>query len=96
MRTAKSRGRREALIPLYGELAAFVATIPRLGPKVLTNGDGLPWKTGFSSSWNKTMKRAGVGKHFHDLRGNAATTSISRCAKATKATAKRCARSPRP
>lgn len=74
VRTSKSRGKREALIPLYAELAAFVATIPKVGPKVLTNGDGLPWRSGFSSSWNKAVGRAKVEKHFHDLRGNAATT----------------------
>ena len=42
---------------------------------MLTSSDKQPWK-GFGSSWNKTVKRAGLGPwglHFHDLRGTAAT-----------------------
>lgn len=74
LRTGKSRGRRTALVPLYGELAAFLEALPRVGPIVLVNAAGAPWRTGFTSSWNKALKRAGLtGLHFHDLRGTAAT-----------------------
>jgi integrase len=77
--TRKSRRRKKrpkiALIPIYGELREFLATIPRKGELVLTNTRGQPWK-GFGSSWNKALHAAGLdGRdlHFHDLRGTAAT-----------------------
>jgi integrase len=74
VKTGKGRGRRTALIPLYPELADFLAGLPKVGPIVLVNGDGVPWKSGFTSSWAKTLDRAGLtGLHFHDLRGTAAT-----------------------
>jgi integrase len=61
-------------VPLYAELKAHLATITRRAPLVLTNSDGQPWKTVFTSSWNKALKRAKItGLHFHDLRGTAAT-----------------------
>jgi integrase len=41
---------------------------------ILTNTEGLPWKTGFSSSWNKAMIRMEEETlHFHDARGTFAT-----------------------
>lgn len=64
---------RDTLIPLYGELRAYLAALPRRAMTVLVNTDGEPWKTGFGSSWGAAIERAGVDKHFHDLRGNAAT-----------------------
>jgi len=73
IRTGKSKERKTTLIPLYGELRAYLDTIPKTGPIVLANSRGLPWKSGFSSSWQKAIKAAGVDKHFHDLRGTAAT-----------------------
>ena len=72
--TGKSGGRKTTLIPLYAELQAALAAIPKRGPIVLTNTDGRPWKSGFGSSWNKAIAKADIeGKHFHDLRGTAAT-----------------------
>ena len=74
-KTGKSRGRKAALIPLYGELRALLDTIPKRSPIILTNQSGKPWK-GFGSSWNKAMQIAwpgGKDLHFHDLRGTAAT-----------------------
>jgi integrase len=77
--TRKSRRRKKkpkvAIIPMYGELREFLATIPRQGEFVLTNSRAQPWK-GFGSSWNKAMHTAGLHDrdlHFHDLRGTAAT-----------------------
>jgi Phage integrase family. len=75
VRTSKSRNRRTAVIDKGEALKELLAEIPRRAPTVLTNSDGLPWK-GFGSSWDKAMKRAGLGAkglHFHDLRGTAAT-----------------------
>jgi hypothetical protein len=47
------------------------------GPIVLTNSDGVPWRSGFPSSWNKALKAAGLqGRlHFHDSRGTFATAT---------------------
>lgn len=64
---------RKTLIPLYGELKDYLATLPKRALTVLVNTDGEPWKTGFGSSWGTALERAGIKKHFHDLRGNAAT-----------------------
>lgn len=77
MTTSKSQrnGRRgrEALIPLHDELKAFLDGLPKRALTVLVNTDGEPWKTGFGSSWGDALDRAGIDKHFHDLRGTAAT-----------------------
>ena len=73
--TSKSRSRRKAVIPLYAALRDLLGEIPKRALTVLTNSDKQPWK-GFGSSWDKTVKRAGLdgrGLHFHDLRGTAAT-----------------------
>jgi integrase len=73
--TGKSKGRRTALVPLYRDLRAFLATLPKVSQTVLTNSRGRPWQ-GFGSSWNKAMHASGLnerGLHFHDLRGTAAT-----------------------
>ena len=75
MPTSKSGNRRNARIPIYPELEELLAEIPKRAPTILTSSDKQPWK-GFGSSWDKTMKRAGLGSsglHFHDLRGTAAT-----------------------
>jgi len=75
--TGKSRHRREAVVPLYDELRAVLARIPKRSPTILTTSRHTPWtKDGFGSSFNKAKKRAGMGEgglHFHDLRGTAAT-----------------------
>lgn len=74
VRTRKSGGKTTALIPMHAELRAVLAEIPRLSPVVLTSATGSPWRTGFTSSWRKTVARAEIGgKHFHDLRGTFAT-----------------------
>jgi len=74
--TGKSRGRREAIIPIYDELKDVLARIPRTAVTVLTNSRGRPWRTGFTSSFDKAKKRAGMAErdlNFNDLRGTAAT-----------------------
>lgn len=65
-----------ALIPMYAELKALLAEIPKVSPIVLTNSDKRPWKSGFGSSWNKALISAGMqgdNLHYHDFRGAAAT-----------------------
>ncbi len=75
--TGKSRGRREAWVPLYDGLREVLAQIPRRSTTVLTNSYGAPWtRDGFGSSFHKSKIAAGMrgsNLHFHDLRGTAAT-----------------------
>jgi integrase len=75
--TGKSRGRREAIIPLYDELRHLLARIPKRSTMILTSSKRRPWTPdGFGSSFNKAKKDAGFADkdlHFHDLRGTAAT-----------------------
>jgi integrase len=75
--TGKSKGRREAIIPLYHELNAVLASIPQSSTTILTSSKRRPWTVdGFGSSFNKTKIDAGMNDrdlHFHDLRGTAAT-----------------------
>jgi integrase len=74
--TGKSKRRREAFVPLYDDLKAVLAAIPKRSTTILTNSKGRPWtKDGFGSSFNKA-KAAGMADadlHFHDLRGTAVT-----------------------
>lgn len=62
--TGKSGGRRSATVPLYGELTAFLATIPKDSIFVLTTLGGQPWggeksgTSGFKSSWRTARERA--------------------------------------
>lgn len=74
IRTGKSGGHKTALVPLYAELRALLDVIPKRSTTVLTNSEGKPWKSGFSSSWNKAVRAAGESTlHFHDARGTFAT-----------------------
>jgi integrase len=75
--TGKSRGRREAIIPLYDGLREVLARIPKQSTTILTNSKQRPWRqTGFGTAFNRAKIRAGMhdsGFHFHDLCGTAAT-----------------------
>ena len=75
--TGKSRHQREAIIPLYDDLRAILAHIPRCSPVILTNTRRRPWTVnGLASSFGDAKKLAwpkGDNLHFHDLRGTAAT-----------------------
>jgi integrase len=75
--TNKSGQRIPARIPLYADLRALLARIPKRSPTVLTNSRGRPWvKTGdgIGTGFIRAKKKAGIGDlHFHDLRGTAAT-----------------------
>jgi integrase len=75
--TGKSRGRREAIIPLYDGLRDVIAHIPKRATTVLTSSKRRPWTPdGFGSSFNDAKHAAGIADkdlHFHDLRGTAAT-----------------------
>jgi integrase len=75
--TGKSRGKREAIIPLYDDLRELLKRIPRKGKTILTNSRGRTWtQDGLASSFHTAKKLAGLRErnlHFHDLRGTAAT-----------------------
>lgn len=75
--TGKSKGKREAFIPLYDSLRELLRRIPKRSKAILTNSRGLAWtQDGLASSFHTAKKRAGLNDrnlHFHDLRGTAAT-----------------------
>lgn len=75
--TGKSRGKRQAIIPLYEELREILARIPKRSTTVLTSSKNRPWTTnGLGSSFNSAKRDVwpeGDTLHFHDLRGTAAT-----------------------
>jgi integrase len=73
--TGKSRGRREAIIPLYGALLNVLANIPKRSTTILSNSRKRPWtRNGFETAFNRAKKAAEItGLRFHDLRGTAAT-----------------------
>jgi integrase len=73
--TSKSKGRREAIVPLHAELRAVLARIPKRSTTILTNSKGAPWKD-LAGAFVQAKINAGMsdcGLHFHDLRGTAAT-----------------------
>ncbi len=70
--TNKSGRRVDARIPLYADLRAALARIPKRAMTILTNSKGQPWtNTGFGQMITAAKGRAGIGDelHFHDLRG---------------------------
>jgi integrase len=75
--TGKSRGRREAIIPLYDALHEVLTSIPKRSPTILTNQRRRPWTSnGFGTAFNRAKIGAGMqdrNLHFHDLRGTAVT-----------------------
>jgi integrase len=75
--TGKSKHQRTAIIPLYDELRAILARIPRRATTVLTNSKHRPWRAnGFGTAFNRAKIAASMNDrnlHFHDLRGTAAT-----------------------
>lgn len=72
-RARSQKPKKIALIPMYGELRELLESIPRRSENVLTNTYGEAWRSGLSDSFADAAKRAGVDKHFNDLRGTAAT-----------------------
>ncbi len=77
LRTGKSRQRREVIVPLYDDLRAILASIPKVSITVLTSSERKPWT---ADGLKTAIQRAKVAAkwaekdlHFHDLRGTAAT-----------------------
>lgn len=83
-----AKQRLVAIIPLYDALRELLASIPRRATTVLTNTRARPWTVnGFGTSFDDVKIAAkmkpdptikgdntpDIDKHFHDLRGTAAT-----------------------
>lgn len=78
-RTSKSRGRREAVIPITAALRRVLEAIPRHDGAVLTTAAKSPWSSSgaLSHAIQAAAKEAGVTRRTHDLRGTAATNLVS-------------------
>lgn len=73
-RTGKSRGQREAVIPVLPELRTLIDAQPRRAAVMLTTQRGRAWTPdGLSTAFDRARKTCGVDKRLHDLRGTAAT-----------------------
>jgi integrase len=78
MRTGKSRGRKEAIVPLYPALRDLLGRIPKRSlTAILTSSLKKPWnKDGLSGRFAEAKGKAwpeGTDLNFNDLRGTAAT-----------------------
>lgn len=85
IRLRQSKTGARVVIPVSGPLKAALDATPRRSPLILTQRNGRPWtQEGFSSSWRKTVKRAGIeGRTFHDIRGTACTRlAVAGCTEA--------------
>ena len=72
--TQKSRGKREAIIPLYQALRDLLARIEKRATVVLTNSQMRPWTApALDEAFRIAKNKADIDKRFHDLRGTAAT-----------------------
>ena len=75
--TGKSKGKVEAIVPLYKNLRDLLDRIPKRADTIITGKRGNQLtKGGFDVSFNIDKKKAwpdGTRLHFHDLRGTAAT-----------------------
>src|SRR5262245_31367790 len=75
--TGKSRRRRTVIIPLYDDLRAVLARIPKRATTILTSARQRPWTaSGLSTAVQRAKEAANWEErdlHFHDLRGTAAT-----------------------
>lgn len=62
-------------IPVGKPLKEMLDAMKKRSPLILTNSRHKAWTSdGFDTSWQKTMKKAGIeGLTFHDLRGTAVT-----------------------
>lgn len=79
IRTGKSRGRKEAIVPLYSSLRTLLGTIPRYPDvaTILTSSNKRAWhKDGLGGRFVEAKGKAwpkGTELNFNDLRGTAAT-----------------------
>jgi integrase len=73
-KTLKSRGRREAVIPLTDDARALLADLPRTAVQVLTHSKGKPWRAdSLTHAIEAGFTALGIEKRLHDARGTYAT-----------------------
>lgn len=66
----------EVRVKVAGPLMRLLDAQKRTAVTIITNREGLPFKSGFGSSWGKAMDAAKVeGVTFHDLRGTFITNA---------------------
>ncbi|MCP2680365.1 tyrosine-type recombinase/integrase [Maricaulaceae bacterium NA33B04] len=70
-----SKNKVDIFIPLTEEIRSLLNEIPKVAATIVTNTKGTPWTdSGLKTMFGRAKKDAGIdGKHFHDLRGTAAT-----------------------
>ena len=70
-----SKNKVGVFIPLTDALRDLLDEIPKVATTIVTNTKGQPWtECGLQTMWGRAMTKSKVeGKHFHDLRGTAAT-----------------------
>jgi integrase len=75
IRLRQSKTGVSVIIPVAAPLKAALDATPRCSGIILLSSDGRPWTShGFSSSWRKACKKAGVTDvTFNDLRGTFVT-----------------------
>lgn len=75
IRLRQSKTGRRVEIPVTRELRAVLEATPRIGPVILTNAKGRPWRNNaFRNAWRRLSRKAGITDlTFHDLRGTAVT-----------------------
>jgi integrase len=70
----QKRSNQRLVVPMYDELEAALALLPRRGVNVLTTKAGRPWNLHtFRHDFKDACRAAGLPDdlHFHDLRGSA-------------------------
>lgn len=70
-----SKNKVDVFLPLTQDMRALLNEMPNVGPTIVTNTKGNPWTdSGLKTMFGRAKDASGVkGKHFHDLRGTAAT-----------------------
>ncbi|WP_394693880.1 tyrosine-type recombinase/integrase [Hyphobacterium sp.] len=65
----------DVFIPMTKDIRSLLAEIPKVATTIVTNTKGRPWtEDGLKTMWGRAVTASGIeGKHFHDLRGTAAT-----------------------
>ena len=70
----QGKGNAIARPKVSNELREYLEAAPRTAVTILTTQNGLPWGSGFRSSWRKAVENAKIeNRTYHDLRGTFVT-----------------------